>query len=225
MILLLLILLIAGCAEYQVLEVDKYYKRDIGLEVNGKRYEGVTVIPRANKYEIIVKPKGNMDLILIRSCHREHSFEKKSKKFLWIKLGENKFKYTYNPTPKEREKACPLRVEVYEAKNGRHSWALIDFEHPDYQLPSRLTCNGEIRTPNGVAVCQAKAGLIQTIEFPEIVQFATPDEGCVRPKFVDGAFDWQISKGECLYITTARDGRKHRMTAIGYEGVLVREGQ
>ena len=225
MIFLLFIFLLIGCAEYQVLEVDKYYKRDIGLEVNGKQYEGVTVIPRANKYEIIVEPKGDMDLILIRSCHREHSYEKQSKKFLWIQIGKNSFQYLYEPSPKESEKTCPLRVEVYEAEKGRHSWALLDFEHPDYTLPARLLCNGEIKTPNGVSVCQAKAGLIQTIEFPEIIEFATPDEGCVRPEYKDGAFDWEMSKGECLYEIRTADGKRHRLTAIGYEGVLVREGQ
>ena len=221
----ILLMLTISCAEYQQLEVDMYYKRDIGIKVNGNSYEGVAVIPRADKYEITLEPKGDMDLILVRSCHREHSFEKKSKKFLWIRIGSNSFQYTYEPNPKERERVCPLRIEVYEAVNGRHSWALLDFEHPDYQLKASIWCNGELKTFNGVSICQAKTGLIQSINFPEIIEFADPPKGCNLPRYIDDTFEWEMSKGECLYHIRSESGKLHRMTTIGYEGVLVREGQ
>ena len=221
----LLLMLTISCAEYQQLEIDMYHKKDIGIKVNGNSYEGVTVIPRADKYEITLEPKGDMDLILVRSCHREHSFEKKSKKFLWIRIGSNSFQYTYEPSPKEKNSTCPLRVEVYESINGRHSWALLDFEHPDYKMEARILCNGEVKTFNGVSICQAKVGLIQSVEFPDIVDFADPPDGCMLPVYKDGAFDWEMSKGECLYHIRNAKGELHRMTTIGYEGVLVREGQ
>lgn len=224
-VLLLILGIVAGCSSVtQQLDPKLFYKRDIGIEINAKTYEGVVVVPRAEKYDLVLTPKGDIDLILLRTCHREYTAEKLSAG--WFK--KDKFKYEYKPVPTlESDGVCPMRVDMYESDPGRHSWAFIDFEHPDYDLKAVLTCNGEISTINGVGVCQAKQTTIQRLRFTEPVQFAPPEPStCQAPKKKpDGAYEWEVSLGECLYHARTREGRLARVTVIGYEGVLVREAQ
>ncbi len=222
--LLVFISVLAGCSTTnQILDTNLFYKRDIGIEVNGKQYEGVVVIPKAPKYNLVLKAKGKLDLVLIRSCHREFSGEKLSSGW----LGNNSFKYEYVPTPGiEDTRTCPLRVEVYEAEKGRNSWALLDFESPDYVVPYWLQCNGSVTRPSGVGVCQTKAGLAQRVRFDEPIRFAPPEPvGCALPMKKDGAYEFLATTGECLYHFDTQDGRKGRLIVIGYQGVLVREAQ
>ena len=221
-----IILLLASCSSVQQqLETDMFYKRDVGIEVNGKLYEGVTTVPHATSYKITLVPKGEPDLMLIRSCHREYSVEKSSSG--WFIFGKkNKFQYEYTPVPGiEDSRVCPLRVDVYESGKGRHSWALVDMESPDYEIRYQLTCNGEIISVNGVGVCQAKEQTIQAVKFSMPVRFAPPPSGCATPKKVGPSYEIQSSVGECLYHFDTEDGRLGRLTVVGFQGVLVREAQ
>lgn len=220
------VLLLSSCAgQNQILERGLFYKRDVGIEVNGKSYEGVVVVPKADRYNLVLRPKGKLDLVLVRTCHREFSGEKLSPGFLGI--GGGQFKYEYVPTPGlEDSRVCPLRAEVYESDKGRHSWALLDFEHPDYTIGYMLQCNGAVSYPRGVGVCQTKAGLLQRIKFQEPIRFAPPEPvGCALPMKKDGVYEFAASLGECLYHFDTKDGRLGRLTVVGYEGVLVRETQ
>ena len=220
-----LALVLCSCTSVpQKLEPGLFYKRDVGIEINGRAFEGVVVVPRAAQYDMVLAPRGNIDLLLLRSCHREYSGEKLSPGW----FGKNKFRYTYVPvTGLEDRGACPVRVDMYESTPGRHSWAFLDFEHPDYELAATLTCNGTVTRVNGVGVCQAKEHTIQRIRFEEPVQFAPPmPEGCAMPKKAeDGAYEWEASLGECLYHVRNHTSALARLTVIGYEGVLVRESQ
>lgn len=221
---LLFLFLLLGCAStQQVLDPKLFYKRDVEIEVNGLKYEGVTVVPHSQKYDLTLRPKGDLDLILLRSCHREYSGEKISSGFLSSRV----FKYSYAPVPGLEDKgACPLRVDVYESAKGRHSWALIDFETPDLTIPGKMVCNGEIKGFNGVSICQGKTKTIQRVEFYEPVRFAPAAEGCGAPKKLSSnLYEFDLSLGECLYYFDTRDGKMGRLITIGYEGVLVREGQ
>lgn len=217
-------LLLFGCAStQQVLDPKLFYKRDVEIEINGHKYEGVTVVPYSQKYDVTLRPKGDLDLILLRTCHREYSGEKISSGFLSSKA----FKYSYSPVAGIEDKgACPLRVDVYESAKGRHSWALIDFESPDLTVPGKIVCNGEVRGFNGVSICQGKKSTIQRVEFYESVRFAPPPEGCTAPKkLAHNLYEFDLSLGECLYYFDTREGKLGRLITIGYEGVLVREGQ
>ncbi len=219
-------LLLTSCASTnQVLEQGVFYKRDVGIEVNGRTYEGVVVVPKASKYSLTMRPKGKLDLVLLRTCHREYTGEKLSPGFLG--MGGGAFRYEYVPDPGlEDVRVCPLRVEVYESEKGRHSWSLIDFEHPDYAIKYTLHCNGSVSSPNGVGVCQTKAGLLQRLAFEEPIRFAPPEPvGCALPMKKNGAYEFAATLGECLYHFQTWDGRLGRLTVVGYEGVLVRETQ
>ncbi len=220
--------LLSACSQYQTLEQDVFYKRDIGIEVNGEAYEGVVTIPRAKKYEITLAPKGDVDMMLLRTCHREFTAEKQTKSFLFIPLGKNKYQYLYEPIPGlEDGRTCPMRIDVYESSKGRHSWAFVDFTHPDYQLKFESACNGVVGLHTGVGVCQAKKETVQRFRFSEPVQFAPPrPAGCAFPNYkATGEYEIEATLGECLYHVRNSRNDMARITLISYSGVLVRSPQ
>lgn len=184
--------------------------------VADKDYEGVTVLPRRGVYELVIKPVGKMDLLLVTTCHREESFNPKSKGFF---KQDNSFKYRYTPQKGiEDIGSCTLRMDAFDKERGQHSWFMADFEGPKEQLKAQVTCNGEKKLYTGVSVCQSKAGLIQRIEFDEEVKYP-PDPKCP----IDGSF-YKIPLGECVYVFRGmKSGKIHRHTTIGYQGILVRE--
>jgi len=210
-----------ACSSFQQdLDPEIFYKRDIKIEINGQEYEGVTVVPQAPVYNLLLTPKGDLDLVLVTSCHREYSGEALGGGL----FSKNEFPYEYIPVSGlEDVPSCSLRVNVYEKDKGRHSWALIAFEHGDLTLRAVLKCNGAVKTYSGVSVCQSKEGLIQRIEFDEIVRAWSPP-GCVSVGKRGKVFEFPISLGECQYSFETQDKKRHTMTTIGYQGVLVREG-
>lgn len=223
----ILLFLVVGCSSVsQSLDPALFYKRDVGIEVNGKAYEGVTVLPHAETYDITLVPKGSIDLMLIRSCHREYTVEKKASGWFIFK---NQPKYTYKYTPVkgiEDERVCPLRIEVFDSARGQHSWAFLDAENPKYQLWYQLTCNGETVTAHGVGICQAKERTFQRLTFSEPVRFAPQeDKRCSAPTKINGSYEIQAQKGECLYHFDTQDGKLGRLTMVGFQGVLIRQEQ
>lgn len=220
-----LVAIVACTTTPQRLDPDVFYKRDLPYCVAGVGcFEGVSVIPRAQQYDFDIEPKGgaDIDLLLATTCHREDSFEKTSSGW-WEFKNKKKFKYLYLPAPGlEDDGDCDLRINVYEKEKGRHAWALIRTEHPKYDLPAWLSCNGKINQYLGVSVCQSKAGLVQRVKFLEPVRWAPPHDKCAAPHFVDGSYELEISPGECVYTIDSAGGRVHSMTMVGYDGVLVR---
>lgn len=222
-VLLLSTVLVACSSVQQQLDPKVFYKRDIQIDINGSTFEGVTVVPYASKYDLVLTAKGDLDLILLRSCHREFTGEKLSSGW----FSKNKFKYTYVPVlGLEDDRVCPLRIDAYESAKGRHSWAFIDFTNPKYQLRYELSCNGSVGLAIGVGVCQAKKGTAQRVRFWEPVRFAAPKpDGCAVPVKNGDWYEIDASLGECLYHFDSKDGKIGRLTQVGYEGVLVREAQ
>lgn len=220
----ILFLFLQACSQVpQVLESDVFYKRDIEIQSGGAFQTGVAVVPFSESYNLIFKPKGEMDLMLVRTCHREFTAEKVASGW----FSKKEFRYTYTPVKGiEDERVCPLKVEAYESDKGRHSWAFLDFSNPKYTIPVALTCNGNEGYFQGVGVCQARVGTIQKIKFQEDIRFSTPmPQDCAMPHKRDDAFEFAVTKGECLYQFDTKDGRLGRLTVVGYEGVLVREIQ
>lgn len=217
---------LTGCTTtHQVLEEGLFYKRDIGLEINGKTYEGVTVLPDAESYAITIIPPGEADLALISSCHRETAIEKADSG--WSLFGKKK-KFTYQYTPVkgiEDKRVCPLRIQVFESVKGRHSWALLEKENKDYQLKFSSDCDGKHYEFNGVGICQSKTETVQRLKFNEPVMFAPADYNCGHPRKVGDYYEIKSGLGECLYHMKTEDGRLGRFILVSYQGVLVREAQ
>lgn len=200
----------------QQLDPEKFYRHDLRLEVNGVRGTGVMVLPRSHRYRIHGESVGQLDLLTISSCHREFSAERQG----------TEFDYDYAPLPGiETGGGCPLHFGGYEQKKGRHTWGIVDFEGPDATLPATLQCNGQVVRSNGVSICQSRAGLYQTIEFPGSVD-VSPDPDCPMPLGGrPGLYEFPLARGECVYAfrEQAEPNRIHRLTTLGYEGILIRE--
>lgn len=226
--LFLVLALLTGCSSVHMSpEPGVYYKRDIGIDINGQHYEGTVVVPFATKYDIVLSPQGDLDMVLLRTCHREETVEKMQARKFWRPQSSGKYLYTYQPIlGLETNRVCPLRIDAYEATEERDSWAHIDFESPDYKLQANVDCNGVTTLINGVGVCQAKEKTVQRIHFAEPVQFAPQQpSGCPPPNYVNGSYEISLYVGECLYQARNRSGMNLRLTTIGYQGVLVREAK
>ena len=220
-------LLLTSCSTtaFQRLDTAVFYKRDIQIEVNGKKYEGVTVIPQAKSYKIKLESEGDMDMLLWRSCAREDSgSHKRPGNFLFPK--PNIVEYQYDPLPGlEDQHTCPLRIDSYQVKNGQHSWAFLTFEHTQYQVKFTLDCNGRPIRYNGVGACQQKQGLLARVHFPLPTMIAPPSDGCPMPENLGNyTYKWEVGAGECLYHFKTNDGKLGKFITIGYSGVLVRGG-
>jgi hypothetical protein len=200
-----------------------YYKRSSQIEVNGKKGSGILVVPRAEKYKIRIKTGAKMDLQILKTCHREEESEG---------LGRTeKFYFTPNKGI-EDVGDCHLRIATLEYGKGRHSFALIDFENPQmFNLRANVRCSGKNWTSNGVTVCQAKQGLWQEIEFEEEVQLH-PDLQAGRISLSNakcevflGKFKklrYKASNRECGYVFRSDSGRRHKLTSVGYEELLLK---
>lgn len=226
--LLLLLLVLSGCASVSdKLDKNVFYKRDAGAQINGQTYEGVVSVPYAKSYDFVFYPKGSIDVLLIRTCHREFAAEKITAGW----FGKNKFHYVYTPIPGiEDVRVCPLRLDTYESsKEGRHSWLLADFETPLNKLPFTMYCNGVVSRINGVAVCQSKEQTYQRVVFDEPVMVAPVlPESCNKPVQKDAAYqvyEIKASLGECLFTFESRSGAIARMTMIAYDGIAIRAEQ
>lgn len=217
--------LLSACASAPYMEADSkvFYKRDMKLNVNGFKGDGVLVVPKADKYSFDVKAKGDLDLFTMDTCHREETKED---------VGEGLFKddkrakFDYKPGNNiESSSACPVRLGGYERANGRHSWAYIDFETDDAKLPALVKCNGNTYNSRGVTICQSKVGLIQEIIFPEET-IVNPAPGCEMPRPADlKTYRFNMSARECVFnfMEKKKPNREHRLSTIGYEAVLLRK--
>ena len=217
----------------QILDPALIYKRDMILEINGKVGVGTLVVPLADKYDVEVVSSGALDMFTVETCHRSWEKQKawnvvEKKSFLfWSRKIEkkNEVKFEYSPSKKfEAYEYCPMRLGGYEIEMGRNSWAFIDFETPDAKLPAIIKCDGHVYNSNGVSICQSRKGLIQSIEFDNEV-VVLPEPGCEIETDSGKIFEYQINPGRCVYAFKQKNGDLvHRLTTIGYEGVLIRRG-
>ncbi len=223
MIALLLILSLAwSCAQVpNRLKYDKFYKRDMLLEVNNLKGRGVLVVPAAQKYTFKVESRGKMDYFSYSTCARDEGKEEAWDEG-WFK-SKYKVNFEFIPNSKLESRACPMQLGGYEKIKGRHSWAFIAFQDAYTKLKAKLTCNGRLIDSQGVSVCQSREGLFQEIEFSTEVITAKGGD-CAMPKSKGKVFRWEIKKGHCVYafMENKKKGKLHRMHTLGYESALVR---
>jgi hypothetical protein len=215
--------LLLGCATVsQPLDSRKAYRRDLPFEHAGRKFDGVGVLPRANSYDLSLKPQSDLDVLLLKSCHREIVVEKASGGGLF---GKKSFSFQYAPVRYiEDTGICPMKIEALESGTNQYSGALIDFEGPGFTLPYRLYCNGSYASVNGVGICQARSGTNQVLAFDEPVRFAPPQpERCALPKLIDGHYELAIVSGECAYMFDTKAGKIGRLTTSGYDDVVLRK--
>lgn len=236
LVLIALTFLTACSTTPQVLDAKIFYRRDLPVTVvyetkvshpetiptsGSNHFEGSGVLNNATRYTFIISPKGNakMDLLAITTCHREFSGEKLSPGF----FGKNRYKYEYTPVKGvEDTPQCLIRMNVLDANTGKHAWALFDVQDRETLLPAEVTCNGETVQSNGVSLCQSRSGLVQRITFAEEVDFVPSKCPIDAPK--GRVLELKMPMGECVFAFKGKDsGRIHRLTTVGYEGLLIRE--
>lgn len=224
---LLVFLLLTSCAAIpnQALNTDTFYRRDMGLTVDGYQGTGTIVVPRAASHHVDIQSAGTLDLFTFETCHRENSIENAGDKG-WF-ADRHHAAVDYVPIRGlEDTGSCVIRMGGYERTQGRHSWAMIDFEDAEDTLPADVKCNGEHWQSRGVTICQAKQGLIEQITFPvEVV--ISPTAQCPMPEPSDGkTFLFNMPARECVYAFTEvaplGKQRRHRLTTVGYQSILIR---
>lgn len=214
---------LVGCETVaQKLSVDKVYRHDMVIEVNGQRGEGVLVVPKASAYTFKIESKGDIDAFTLQSCHKEIFPKGVKKDGLFGR--KRRLEFDHVPTAEDQVSACPVQLGAYQKTEGKHSFAFIDFESDKEQLPAVLHCNGEVKTTNGVSICQSRAGLMQRIVFPVEVGLAA--KKCEMPEPLStGVYRFSIREGFCIFafMETKKPWRVHRLTTIGYQDFVVRE--
>lgn len=219
-----LFLVLTGCTSpsiKQMTDPNTFYKRDFAINVNGVRGDGVVIAPSADLYKIQGTSKGELNLMSIRSCHRE-----------WVKeeVGGRTFNYDYTPvSDREQKLDCILDMGGFDIKNGRHSWGFIGFEDP-LGVSAAIVCNGELRTGK-TTVCQAPAGLIQEIHFAEDMAISPDPGSCASSALKDTdkrgrSFEYVMPERECVlsFVSVSDQGaRVHAHYTVGYKSVMLRE--
>lgn len=236
---LLILLFLFSCGSAQKilpkLSPDSFYKRDMIVTINGETFEGVGVTKEADKYDFHVEARGDLDMFIMTSCHKEETKERawnvkkkiRSGLFGWgskkIDL-KREVKFTFHPNSIERDGDCTIGFGGYEASaKGRHSWAFVDFESEKYKLPAKVNCNGREIKSSGTTVCQARQGLIQDIEFNEETIVADNNScGIVVNK--SKKYEFAVPLRKCVAIFMGVQSKKiHKLTLVGYEKILIRE--
>lgn len=231
-LLALITVLFSGCATYPVSdpqkEAEQTYRKDLRFKADGKEYEGVAVLPRKTAYEITLFPEGNIDRLIIQSCNREIIADK-PKTDGWF---NKSFMFKFLPLPgMEDNRTCPIEIASLEEKKTRNGFAYIDFQdvREEISLQGHLKCNGEYSTPKGVGICQAAAGLRQSVFFQTQTLLESVDGDCDIMESDDGYFwEWNMPRGKCIYYFVGRERHKNgkrlafRLNSLGYTVVPVR---
>lgn len=236
-LILSLLLLTAGCMTgpsqpasdaLSAAQKGAVYKYDMTGTVNGTPFDGIGVIPYADKYQIQLVSRVDVDLLTITSCHRDFAAESViDVNWFHSKRGYN---YAYEPSAGiENSGSCLVRIGTYNRDKGQNSWGIIDFETPESTLPATNYCNGSTQQTNGVSICQSKVGLVQRITFDVPVRTAA---SALEPKchFISQdqkTWEYELPAGECVISFHEIDPpyRTHRHSTIAYTDILIRGNQ
>lgn len=232
---LIIATLISGCSSDQVKQLDPIdteilYKKDMSIIFNGVTYQGFAVLPEQKSYELHIVAQGDLDVFTFTNCHREEVSEEawnvteKRGSFIFKKTTDKKkeIKLIYAPGSVELDGPCGVYLAGFEKGQGRHSWGFIEFESSQDKMTAEVSCNGQVKSFNGVSVCQSKNGLIQKIKFDRPVMLS-PDENCSIGSTSGQEFTFNIHKGQCIYVFMDAENNSHRLTTFGYEQVLIRK--
>lgn len=190
---------------------EKIYKRNLSIQIDGKKFQGTYLAPNKKAYKIKIRSKVSVELLKINTCHREETA---------LKIGR-KHEYTYVVTPLEQSRPCPMEIGAFDTK-GKHAWAFIDFYRGGIEnLSATLSCNGAATKSTGASLCQARAGLLQMIQFNEAVKVKSPSKDCSVPQSRDGKI-WKvkISPKKCIYVFYKSSKSIHRLTTLGFQDYL-----
>lgn len=231
---LFLLFLVIGCTTSDALvkqRTDLYYQKDIKFKVEVKdakdkwntlgEYRGSAVINPADNYKITVFPEGKADLLSVTSCHREERTQDPDKET--FKKG---YSFEIKPVPAiEEGRACPIEIGVYEQSRGRNGWGFIAVKTDKYKVNALTKCNGQVKTQEGVSVCQSRKDLIQEYTFDRIVEPVATAECSLGDMKPSAKFTFLMPRGSCTvyFIDQKNHNNLHQANLYGYDEILLKE--
>lgn len=200
------------------------FKHDLMMEVNGVKFKGTGVIPRAAQYKIKLFPQDKIDRVFWHTCHQEDVIDKPDTG--WFTKA---YEFYLSDVPGVQDvNACALDIVVMDQQSRRNGFATLEFldTRPEVSLPALLKCNGVTTFyDKGVSICQSAEGLIEQLKFNEpVVQTGAKPECDVMKALDDKTFTFVMPRGKCTYYFTAdrKIGGKrvsHRLQTVGYSEV------
>ena len=200
--------------------LNAVFKRELEVKVNGKVYSGTGVLPKSERYTMVITSRVDVDKFSVTSCHRDFEINN-AIDVTWIKP-KRSYEFIYEPVKGiEDEGSCIVKIAAFNKGKAANSFAMFEFEDTFYQLPAKVNCNGDSKQYGGVSFCQAKDGLVQTITFEKEVKIDNTDPNCkpYEMKTSDNkTFEFQMPLGECVFTARELVGEKkfHRHMNFGY---------
>ena len=205
---LALVVALASCQTTTV-DPNKIYRRNMHMSINNIAYSGTAVVPPGKSFNIKANFDSSIEKLKMNTCHRDYVGKRLGKKW--------EYRYKKN-TPIEDRGVCIMDIGAFSEKGN--SWGMIEFRNDaDVNLPADLSCNGSLTHRVGVSICQAKAGLRQSIKFKATAKVYGQDE-CDKPFTSDSkTFNYDINRGSCVFIFQSGD-KFHRHRTFGYDDEL-----
>jgi len=219
-----LLLLISACSTSpDTIDLNKIYRKDMSIEVNGFKNQGTVVVPKANKYKFKVRGIAKLDLFTISTCSREITQEEAGGSG-WF-TNTKKYEFDFVPLPIEKKPGCPIRLSALTKSTPKHSWGYVDFQDDLHKLPATLQCNGKWVNSSGVSICQSKKGLLQQIDFYQDTRVSKAGSCNFDSEFeISKSFVFTMQQGECVYLFKEVGGQRlHRLTTIGYDQIILKD--
>lgn len=205
----------------KTLDANKYYRRDIKIQVNEETFIGYGIPKKADSYKIKLIAHGKIDEVVFTTCHRVRTFLNKKKGFFRKK---NTFEYVYKPVKGiEDRPGCYLEIGTRDIKIGKHGFGTLDF-HTGETLNAELRCDGVLHPKKtGASICESREGLLQEIIFKEEVKYSVDEASCGYFMTDDNkSFQYLSPVGECIVNFMSRDRQVHRHSIFGYNDILLR---
>lgn len=218
----LILLLVIGCAHGNVPDVNTLYKKKLHVKIDGKNYIGTASVANKAQYKIEIKSKGTISKIVTRSCNRNYADTPELKSRKWWFDNKKIALVTYIPNDIERG-VCGLHIEVFEKNKARHGYFFMVPDAVDAKLSAKLSCDGKVITYSSNAICDAKVGLLQKIDFKNDTACAAYDEKCELDVFKKSSksFKFKMIKDMCLYKCRDKVTKEIlRLYTFGFEGIL-----
>jgi hypothetical protein len=204
-----ILMLIASCTT-PLLDPKKLYKKNMLLEVNGVQAVGVLVAEMGSVYTIRADFKKKISRIKVDTCHRNYDKNDIGKEweYFYKKIGGI-----------ENSGMCKMKITALN-DTGVNSWGLIEFKNEsDHNLEAVLKCNGTASEVSGVSICQAKAGLRQSITFKTPTYADTQEECSKLFTYDEKTYYFDMDHGSCVFLFKA-GSKYHRLRTFGYDEVL-----
>lgn len=193
-----------------------HFKKSLKMSVNGQVIEGVGVVDLAKSYKFILKTKGgDIDKILVMTCHRELMFD--GPESGWFK-SPRIFEFEFVPVAEiESKDGCKMDISALSKTRGRFSLATLDFMDLDTDVVGSNFCGGTVSEKKGVGICQEREGLKQKIQFKE--QMKTMCDFMESEDSMNFEYFLPLGERTCYFMNKRRG--LYRLTTIGYENVFL----